>query len=35
MMAAAMTRMLKFELVKRTSDGGVCVADTSSSGATR
>src|SRR5258705_1755099 len=35
MMAAAITRMLKLELVKRTSDGGVCVADTSGSGATR
>jgi len=26
--------MLKFEPVKRTIDGGVCVADTSNSGAT-
>jgi hypothetical protein len=35
MMAAAITRMLKLELVKRTSDGGVDVADTSGSGAPR
>jgi hypothetical protein len=35
MMAAAITRMLKLELVKRTSDGGVGVADTSGSGAPR
>jgi hypothetical protein len=34
-MAAAITRMLKLELVKRTSDGGVCVADTSGSDAPR
>jgi len=27
--------MLKFELVKRTTDGGVCVADTSGSEAPR
>jgi hypothetical protein len=31
MMAAAINCMLKFELVKRTMDGGVCVADTSGS----
>jgi hypothetical protein len=34
-MAAAITRMLKFELVKRMTDGGVSVADTSNSVAPR
>jgi hypothetical protein len=35
MMAAAKMRKLKFELAKRTMDGGVCVTDTSDSGSPR